>query len=89
MAAYFGGLAWVASLALAPAVWAAPIEAPEWDLVAREACGSDPSAHCLQELRKVCHEHATFRCYYSRKARLDAIRQVGFPVERLHHGDEY
>lgn len=56
--------------------------------VTQEACGSHPQAQCLTELRKVCHEHPTFRCYYSRKDRMDAIRQVEFPAEEA-HDDEW
>lgn len=56
--------------------------------VMREACGPVPEAKCLAELRKVCHDHFTFRCYYSRKDRLDAIREVGFPEDRIHALDE-
>ncbi len=56
--------------------------------VAIEACGPGSDLHCLEELRKVCHAHPTFRCYYSRKARIDAIRQVGFPDDRARGRDE-
>lgn len=47
--------------------------------VMEEACGPSPQPRCIEELKKVCHSQFTFRCYYSRKARLDAIRQTGFP----------
>ena len=63
-------------------------QASEHAEVTREACGADPQAKCLAELRKVCHDRFTFRCYYSRKGRLDAIREVGFPEERAHIIDE-
>lgn len=71
-------------LAAAPAAAATP----EAIRVAQEACGDDPQPKCLMELRKVCHELATFRCYYSRKSRLDALRQIGFPEDRPRLADE-
>lgn len=56
--------------------------------VMEEACGSSPQSRCIEELRKVCHSQFTFRCYYSRKARLDAIRHTGFQEEVVHILDE-
>ena len=60
-------------------VHVAAAETPEWVRVINQACGSDPQEQCLNELRNICHEHPTFRCYYSQKRRFDAIRQAGFP----------
>lgn len=93
MSACFGSVTLVVLLspvllALPPSALAAPPDTPEWTLVAREACGSEALAQCLDELRKVCHEHATFRCYYSRKARFDALHRAGLPDPRPHDRDE-
>lgn len=77
-----------AALGHVAAIGHALAETSEHAEVAREACGSAPQPKCLAELRKVCHDHFTFRCYYSRKGRLDAIREVGFPENRVPVFDE-
>ena len=81
-------LAVLCQVSAASGVEPSSVEMVEHVKVAKEACGGNPSFNCLAELKKVCHAHLTFRCYYSRKDRLDAVRQVGFPDPRARELDE-
>ena len=81
-------LAALSAPALTLAVESSSFQMAEHRQVAREACGTNPADNCLAELKKVCHARLTFRCYYSRKDRLDAIREVGFPEDRARAYDE-
>ncbi len=71
-----GSHALVPALALVAllAANAPSVAATEADAVIREACGDDPAAACVAELRKVCSRKMTMRCYFSRKERIDVKR---------------
>lgn len=73
----------ISAVFLLAGIHAASAQTPEWALVIAEACGHHPQAPCLSELRKVCHQHPTFRCYHSRKDRMDGFRQVGLPDDSM------
>lgn len=77
----------ISAVFLHAGIHTASAQTPEWALVIEEACGHHPQAPCLSELRKICHQHPTFHCYHSRKARMDGFRQVVLPDDDMQHDE--
>lgn len=63
-------------------------ESRQYYAAVEEACGQDPQAPCISELKRLCGKPASNACIARNKAQLDAATERGFAAVRRRMGGQ-